>query len=103
MFDHQWEERIYERGHLLPYKGRGGRYRFNGRTVSGYPRDLQIHDHETGWSACPNVNIGIRIQREDEFFPECVKGYHDWSRLTETQWNCKRCGGVIAHAPAAVS
>lgn len=92
-----WEERVYERGPMLPYKGRGGRYRFSGRFLSGYPKDLQVYDHATGWSECPNVNIGIRIQREDELFPECVRGEHDWSRLTVSQWNCKRCGGVITH------
>ena len=93
-----WEERVYERGPMLPYKGKGGRYRFNGRSLSGYPKDLQAHDDAIGWSPCPNVNIGIRIQREDEFFPECVKGNHDWSRFNVAQWNCKRCGVVIEHA-----
>ena len=93
-----WEERVYERGPMLPYKGKGGRYRFNGRFLSGYPKDLQAYDDDTGWMPCPNVNIGIRIQREDELFPECAKGKHDWSRYTTSQWNCKRCGVVIEHA-----
>ena len=92
-----WEERIYERGPMLPYKGSGGRYRFRCRFLSGYPKDLQVYNHSTGWSECPNVNIGIRIQREDEFFPECVRGEHDWSRYTASRWHCKRCGGVISH------
>ena len=93
-----WEERVYERGPMLPYKGKGGRYRFRGRSLSGYPKDLQAYGDAIGWSPCPNVNIGVRIQREDEFFPECVKGNHDWSRLTVSQWHCKRCGVVVEHA-----
>ena len=93
-----WEERAYERGPMLPYKGKGGRYRFRGRFLSGYPKGLQAYDDAIGWSPCPNVNIGIRIQREDELFPECVNGNHDWSRFNISQWNCKRCGVVIEHA-----
>ena len=92
-----WEDRVYERGSMLPYKGKGGRYRFNGRFLSGYPKDLQVYDDATGWSPCPNVNIGIRIQHEDELFPECAKGNHDWSRYTTDQWNCKRCGIINGH------
>ena len=90
-----WEERIYERGPMLPYKGSGGRYRFRGRFLSGYPKDLQVYSFATGWGECPNVNIAIRIQHEDELFPECVRGEHDWSRYTARRWHCKRCGGVI--------
>ena len=93
----RWEDRFYERGPMLPYKGKGGRYRFNGRFLSGYPKDLQVYDDDTGWSPCSNVNIGIRIQHEDELFPECVKGNHDWSRFTTSQWNCKRCGIINGH------
>ena len=92
-----WEERVYERGPMLPYKGGGGRYRFNGRFLSGYPKDVQVYDDAIGWSPCPNVNIGIRIQHEDARFPECVNGNHDWSRFNVSQWNCKRCGIINGH------
>ena len=90
-----FEERVYDRDQLLPYKGDGGHFRFSGRFESGYPKKLQVYNYMTGWSECKNSNIAIRIQKEKELFPECTKGNHDWSRNTVYSINCKLCGIVV--------
>jgi hypothetical protein len=80
------EERSYETKNGLKC------YRFSGRHVSGYPAWLEVREHGAygRYISCPNVNVGIRIQREKP----CESGRHEWSRLTMRDWYCKTCGVV---------
>jgi len=80
------EERAYETKDGLKC------YRFLGRHASGYPTCLEAREHGAygQYVPCPNVNVGIRIQREKL----CEGGRHEWSRLTMSDWHCKACGVV---------
>lgn len=65
-------------------------YRFLGRELSGYPKQLQF-DNWGKWENCPNINIHQRIQLENT---NCL---HHWSRLFATTVYCKNCGVVTAN------
>lgn len=67
-------------------------YRFDGRFLSGYPRNLQALEFGAWgkWVDCPNISIANKIQNEII----CKKNHH-WSRLTLNSNHCKTCGIII--------
>lgn len=41
-----------------------GLYRYRGRTLSGWPQEVQFYDPDTKeWWDCPNINAHMRIAR----------------------------------------
>ena len=71
--------RVYERDEVRAY-------RFQGRYKNKHPINLQAHDWRLGWVECPNINISVRIADEE------ICQDHQWSRWTNEQWHCKKCG-----------